>query len=95
MEHMHKQNTTRNRESHKSITYLVYEPIKLEHVAVREAAHKRTLRVTRGMTPRRAAANMTRASPVVAIQPDRGGSVHDIGDERWCNEGGRCDSPRL
>jgi hypothetical protein len=95
MEHIHKETTPRNKEHHMSITHLVHEPIKLEHVAVREAAHKRALRVTRGMTPRRAAASMTRASLVVAIQPDREGSSHDVRDERWCNEGGRCDSRRL
>src|SRR6266404_4401950 len=39
-------------------------------------------RVTRGIRPRRAASRMRRASPVVSIQPDQGGSVHVV-DEPW------------
>jgi len=35
-----------------------------------------SLRVTRGMRPRRAASRMSRASPVVSIHPHHGGSGH-------------------
>lgn len=38
--------------------------------------------MTRGIIPRRAASRMSRASPVVSIQPDQGGSVHVV-DEPW------------
>jgi hypothetical protein len=64
MEHIQKGNTTRNGENHMKITYLVHEPIKLEHVAAREAAHQCTLRVTRGTTLRREASSIMRVSVV-------------------------------
>jgi hypothetical protein len=40
--------------------------------------------MTRGMTPRRVASSIRvmKASPV-EIQSDRGGSVHNVGGERW------------
>jgi hypothetical protein len=53
-----------------NITYRLLDPLIIELAALCEVTHGRTLRVTREMTPRRAASSMMRTSPVVVIQPD-------------------------
>jgi hypothetical protein len=56
-----------------NITYLHQEHINLELAAVRDAAHERTAAGDAGDDS---------ATAAVTIQPDQGGSVHDIGGGR-------------
>jgi hypothetical protein len=53
-----------------NITYRLRDPLMIELAALCEATHGPTLRVTREMTPRRAASGVMKLSPAVVIQPD-------------------------
>ena len=56
-------------------------------IILRSESTKR--RVTRGMKPRLAASRMSRASPVVSIHPDQGGSVQVL--DCWMDADGPAD----
>jgi hypothetical protein len=67
-----------------NITYRLRDPLGINLAAIYEATYRPTLRVTREMTPRRAALSMMTASPVVAVQPNQRGTVRKLGGRRWC-----------